>query len=72
MSVRVSTTVSASCERGKVRNSKYSVVRSTRVMVALLEFFLMIRSPFLMAWDEVPFGLLGPIGDPGALDPRLA
>ena len=41
-------------------------------MVALLEFFLMIRSPFLMAWDEVPFGLLGPIGDPGALDPRLA
>lgn len=57
---------------GKGRNSKYSVVRSTRVMVALLEFFLMIRSPFLMAWDEVPFGLLGPIGDPGALDPRLA
>ena len=41
-------------------------------MVALLEFFLIIRSPFLMAWDEVPFGLLGPIGDPGDLDPRLA
>ena len=64
--------VSASCERGKGRNSKYSVVRSTRVMVALLEFFLMIRSPFLTAWAEVPFGFLGPIGDPGALDPRLA
>ena len=72
MSVRVSTMVSASCERDKGRNSKYSVVRSTRVMVALLEFFLMIRSPFLMAWAEVPFGFLGPIGDPGALDPRLA
>ena len=45
MSARASTTVSASCERGKGRNSKYPVARSTRVMAALLEFFPMIRSP---------------------------
>ncbi len=34
-------------------------------MVALFEFFLMIRSPFLMAWDEVPFTLWAD-RDPGA------
>ncbi len=53
MFVRVSTTVSASCARGKVRNSSTGAALDKSDGRAL-EFFLMIRSLSLMAWDEVP------------------
>ncbi len=59
----------ASCGRASPPTAEVLSGAFDRVMVALLEFFLMIRSPFPNGLGRGAFGLLRADRNPGALRP---